>query len=69
MSFGSNRLYFHGGEMPGYNSFIGYDPINDVTLIVWANLALSVDGQLAVNCIMLKMLDKIYVESPLKQRQ
>jgi hypothetical protein len=28
-------LYFHGGEMPGYNSFMGYDPVNDVTLIVW----------------------------------
>ena len=69
ISFGPNRLYFHGGEMPGYNSFIGYDPINDVTLIVWANLTLSVDGRLPANSIMLKVLDQIYVESPLKQRQ
>jgi D-alanyl-D-alanine carboxypeptidase len=69
ISFGPNRLYFHGGEMPGYNSFMGYDPINDVTLIVWANLPLSVDGPLPANTIMLKVLDQIYVESPLKQRQ
>src|SRR5207249_3443946 len=26
MRFGPNRVYFHGGEMPGYNSFVGYDP-------------------------------------------
>jgi D-alanyl-D-alanine carboxypeptidase len=52
--------------MPGYNSFMGYDPINDVTLIVWANLPLSVDGRLTANYIMLKVLDQIYVESPLK---
>jgi CubicO group peptidase (beta-lactamase class C family) len=34
MTFGPNRVYFHGGEMPGYNSFMGYDPVNDVTLII-----------------------------------
>jgi D-alanyl-D-alanine carboxypeptidase len=66
ISFGSNRLYFHGGEAPGYNSFMGYDPINDVTLIVWANLTLSVDGQLTANYIMQKVLDQIYIESPLR---
>jgi D-alanyl-D-alanine carboxypeptidase len=66
ISFGPNRLYFHGGEMPGYNSFMGYDPINEVTLIVWANLTLSVDGQVTANFIMLKVLDQVYVESPVK---
>lgn len=45
ITFGPNRVYFHGGEMPGYNSFMGYDPVNDVTLIVWTNLTLSLDGQ------------------------
>src|SRR5262245_46120104 len=28
LRFGSNALYFHGGETPGYNSFMGYDPNN-----------------------------------------
>jgi D-alanyl-D-alanine carboxypeptidase len=35
LRFGPNTLYFHGGELPGYNSFIGYDPGNRVTLVVW----------------------------------
>lgn len=32
-------------------------------------LRLSLDGQLTANSIMLKVLDQIYVQSPLKQRQ
>jgi len=67
--FGPNSLYFHGGEMPGYNSFMGYDPVNRVTLVVWANLPLSPDGKLTANTLMLKVLDQIYVESPLRQAQ
>jgi ABC transporter substrate binding protein len=62
-----NSLYFHGGEMPGYNSFMGYDLVNDVTLIVWTNLTISLDGQPTANSIMLKMLDRIYTVSPLQQ--
>jgi D-alanyl-D-alanine carboxypeptidase len=65
MTFGPNSLYFHGGEMPGYNSFMGYDSVNDVTLIVWTNLTISLDGQPTANYIMLKMLDRIYTVSPL----
>ncbi|MGH7914897.1 MAG: serine hydrolase domain-containing protein [Candidatus Binataceae bacterium] len=65
ISFGPNRMFFHGGEMPGYNSFIGYDPTNDVTLIVWANMPLYVDGRLTANYIMQKVLEQIYVVSPL----
>ena len=49
ISFGPNRVYFHGGEMPGYNSFMGYDPVNDVTLVMWTNLTLSLDGQPTAN--------------------
>ena len=55
--------------MPGYNSFMGYDPVNDVTLIIWTNLTLSLDGRPTANTMMLKMLDQIYVVSPLQQRQ
>jgi D-alanyl-D-alanine carboxypeptidase len=60
-------LYVHGGEMPGYNSFMGHDPVNGVTLIVWSNLTISLDGQPTANSIMLKMLDRIYTVSPLQQ--
>ena len=64
--FGTNSMYFHGGEMPGYNSFMGYDPVNDVTLIIWTSLTISLDGQPPANTIMLKMLDQIYTVSPLQ---
>ena len=43
LRWGPNRLYFHGGETPGYNSFMGYDPTNQVTLVVWTNLTVSLD--------------------------
>jgi D-alanyl-D-alanine carboxypeptidase len=66
LRFGSNALYFHGGETPGYNSFMGYDPANQVTLIVWTNLPVSLDGKPTANSIMLKVLDQVYVESPLR---
>ena len=65
--FGPNSVYFHGGEMPGYNSFMGYDPVNDVTLIVWTNLTISLNGKPTANSIMLKLLDRIYTVSPLQQ--
>jgi D-alanyl-D-alanine carboxypeptidase len=67
LRFGPNALYFHGGEMPGYNSFMGYDPTNRVTLVVWTNLTVSPYGKPTANSIMLKVLDQVYVESPLRQ--
>ncbi len=66
MSFGPNVVYFHGGEAPGYNSFMGYDPVNDVTLIIWTSLTVSLDGLPTANSLMLKMLDQIYTVSPLQ---
>jgi D-alanyl-D-alanine carboxypeptidase len=68
ISFGPNSMYFHGGEMPGYNSFMGHDPVNDVTLVIWTNLTVSLDGQPTANAIMLKMFDRIYAVSPLQQK-
>jgi D-alanyl-D-alanine carboxypeptidase len=47
ITFGPNSVYFHGGEMPGYNSIMGYDPVNDVTLIIWTSLTISLDGSSA----------------------
>jgi len=32
-------LYGHTGELPGFNTFAASDPVNDVTLVVWTNLA------------------------------
>jgi D-alanyl-D-alanine carboxypeptidase len=66
ITFGPNKVYFHGGEMPGYNSFMGYDPDNDVTLVIWTNLTLALDAKPTANTLMLKILDHIYTVSPLQ---
>ena len=66
LSWGPNTIYFHGGETPGYNSKISYDPANDMTLIVWTNLPVSLDGQQTANTLWVKVLDQIYVQSPLR---
>jgi CubicO group peptidase (beta-lactamase class C family) len=65
ISWGPNAIYFHGGEMPGFNSKISYDPINKLTLIVWTNLTVSLDKQQTANTLWVKVLDYIYVLSPL----
>ena len=66
LSWGPNTIYFHGGETPGYNSKISYDPANDMTLIVWTNLTVSLDGQQTANTLWVKVLDQIYRLSPLR---
>jgi D-alanyl-D-alanine carboxypeptidase len=38
-------LYGHTGEMPGFNSFMGYDPDRKVTVVVWSAMAPAVDGR------------------------
>ncbi len=65
LRWGKNSMYFHGGETAGYNSFMGYDPANKVTLVVWTNLTVSLDELPTANALMLKVLDQIYVVSPL----
>jgi D-alanyl-D-alanine carboxypeptidase len=65
LSWGPNTIYFHGGETPGYNSKISYDPANQMTLIVWTNLTVSLDGQQTANTLWVKVLDQIYKVSPL----
>jgi D-alanyl-D-alanine carboxypeptidase len=59
--FGPNAsMYYHGGELPGFNSFIGYDPANEVTLVIWTNLTVSLDGEHTANVLLLKVLDQVY---------
>jgi len=65
-SWGPNTIYFHGGEMPGFNSKISYDPTNQLTFIIWSNLTVSLDGQQTANTLFVKMLDHVYVVSPLR---
>jgi D-alanyl-D-alanine carboxypeptidase len=53
--------------MPGYQSFMGHDPGNDMTLVVWTNLTLDLDGVATANTLMVRILDEIYTVSPLQQ--
>lgn len=53
-------MYYHGGELPGFNSFIGHDPDNDVTLVIWTNLTLSPDGRTTAQALLPTVLNQIY---------
>jgi D-alanyl-D-alanine carboxypeptidase len=53
-------MYYHGGELPGFNSFMGYDPDNDVTLVIWTNLTLSPEGKTTAQAMLPTVLDEIY---------
>lgn len=55
-------MYYHGGELPGFNSFMGHDPNNDVTLVIWTNLTLSPDGRTTANALLPEVLRQIYTE-------
>ena len=54
------------GQIKKGGSFMGDDPANRVTLVVWTNLPVSLDGKPTANSIMLKVLDQVYVDSPLR---
>ncbi|WP_137872774.1 serine hydrolase domain-containing protein [Rhodococcus sp. Q] len=58
-------MYYHGGELPGFNSFIGHDPDNDVTIVIWTNLTLSPDGATTANALLPVVLDQVYEGLPL----
>ncbi len=53
-------FYGHTGELPGYNSFMGYDPATDVTLVVWANLAPAANGKGPADVIAQALVKALY---------
>jgi CubicO group peptidase (beta-lactamase class C family) len=58
-------LYGHTGEMPGYNTFTGHDPVKGITLVVWTNLAPAVDGRDPASTIAKALIDVIYAPAAL----
>lgn len=56
----SAAMYYHGGEMPGFSSFMGYDPDSDVSLVIWTNLTVSVDDKTTAQALLPTVLDEIY---------
>jgi D-alanyl-D-alanine carboxypeptidase len=57
-------LYGHTGELPGYNTFMGRDPKNNVTLVVWTNLAPSPDGRDPASTIAKAIIGDLYGAAP-----
>ncbi|MFD6935316.1 serine hydrolase domain-containing protein [Streptomyces goshikiensis] len=53
-------IYYHGGELPGFNSFMGHDPENDVTLVIWTNLTLSPDSHTTAQALLPTVLNQVY---------
>ncbi len=53
-------LYGHTGELPGYNTFMGYDPVNQVTVVVWVNLGPNLDAGSAGTDIARSLIGQIY---------
>ncbi|WP_396333773.1 serine hydrolase domain-containing protein [Burkholderia anthina] len=44
-------FYGHTGEIPGFNTFAGYDPVTKTTIVTWANTAAAPDGRAPANVI------------------
>lgn len=65
LSWGPNTILLHGGETAGYNSSMVRDAANDMTIVVWTNLTVDFQMHQTANALMLKVIDKIYVQSPL----
>lgn len=53
-------MYYHFGELPGFNSFSGYDPGNKVTLVIWSNLTVAPDSRPTANVLLAKVAGQIY---------
>jgi D-alanyl-D-alanine carboxypeptidase len=54
------KMYGHTGEIPGFDSFMGYDPQRDITLITWANLLNSPDGRSTGGTLSAAVTDELY---------
>jgi D-alanyl-D-alanine carboxypeptidase len=53
-------LYGHTGELPGYNTFTGYDPQRKITIVVWASLAPSPDGRAPATEMAKRIIGELY---------
>jgi D-alanyl-D-alanine carboxypeptidase len=57
-------MYGHTGELPGYNSFMGYDPQTQLSIVVWSNLGSAADGRPVATSIARELIGAIYPQSP-----
>ncbi|MDH3007080.1 serine hydrolase domain-containing protein [Gordonia alkanivorans] len=57
--FGENRLTYHEGQLPGFNTMAVHDEANDVSMVVWTNLSVTQDVDNAFT-VMARLLQHIY---------
>jgi D-alanyl-D-alanine carboxypeptidase len=53
-------LYGHTGELPGYNTFAGFDPQRKITLVVWCATAPSPDGRAPATTMARTIVSELY---------
>lgn len=58
--FGGNRIYLLEGAFPGFDTIVATDPANEVSFVIWTNLAVSVDGEANAKALALKLLAAPY---------
>ncbi|ASR01315.1 serine hydrolase domain-containing protein [Gordonia rubripertincta] len=57
--FGENRLTYHEGQLPGFNTMAVHDEANDVSMVIWTNLSVTQDVDNAFT-VMARLLQHIY---------
>jgi D-alanyl-D-alanine carboxypeptidase len=57
------ELYGHTGELPGFDSFMAYDPERDITVLAWSNLLNSPDGRSTGGTLATAIIDELYGNS------
>lgn len=57
--FGENRLTYHEGQLPGFNTMAVHDEANDVSMVIWTNLSVTQDVDNAFT-VMARLLPHIY---------
>jgi D-alanyl-D-alanine carboxypeptidase len=54
------EVYGHTGELPGFDSFMAYDPERDITIVAWSNLLNSPDGRSTGGTLATAITDELY---------
>jgi D-alanyl-D-alanine carboxypeptidase len=57
-------MYGHTGELPGYNSFAGHDPVAGTTIVTWTNLNAAPDGRAPATELARLIVGELYASPP-----
>jgi D-alanyl-D-alanine carboxypeptidase len=55
-------VYGHSGELPGTNSFMGHDPVRDITVVTWASTAPAPNGDGPAVELAKVLIDELYAD-------